>query len=130
MKRVPKTAALGLLLLCSVCWLSAQQDTSSQTAPDNTRINKRDRNQNEATADQQKENMSDRDLTRAIRRALEQDKSLSTKAHNLKVIAQNGAVTLKGPVASDQEKQAVESKAAQIAGSDKVSSEIQVAHNQ
>jgi hyperosmotically inducible periplasmic protein len=42
------------------------------------------------------------------------------------VIAQNGVVTLKGPVDSDTEKQAVESKAAQIAGSDKVTSEIEI----
>jgi hyperosmotically inducible periplasmic protein len=55
------------------------------------------------------------------------DKSLSTYAHNVKVIAQNGMVTLKGPVKSEDEKQAVETKAAQIAGSDKVTSEIQIA---
>jgi hyperosmotically inducible protein len=54
------------------------------------------------------------------------DKSLSTNAHNVKIIAQNGMVTLKGPVNSDSEKQAVEAKAAQIAGADKVSSDIQV----
>jgi osmotically-inducible protein OsmY len=118
---------LALILLCSLSWVSAQQDNQTPTSPDNTRINKRDRSPNEATADQQKENMSDRDLTRAIRRALVEDKALSSKAHNVKVIAQNGTVTLKGPVASDQEKQAVEAKASQIAGPDKVTSELQVA---
>jgi osmotically-inducible protein OsmY len=55
------------------------------------------------------------------------DKSLSTYAHNVKVIAQNGMVTLKGPVKSEEEKQAVETKAAQVAGADKVTSDIQVA---
>lgn len=39
---------------------------------------------------------------------------------------QNGMVTLRGPVKSE-EKQAIEAKAAEIAGSDKVTSEIQVA---
>jgi len=58
---------------------------------------------------------------------LVKDKSLSTNAHNVKVIAQNGMVTLKGPVDSEQEKQAVEEKATQIAGADKVTSELQVA---
>jgi osmotically-inducible protein OsmY len=48
----------------------------------------------------------------------------------VKVIAQNGAVTLKGPVNSEQEKQTVEAKAAQIVGADKVNSEIQVAPKQ
>jgi osmotically-inducible protein OsmY len=124
-----RTALLGpVLLMSSLGLLWAQQDTSAP--PDNTKINQRDRNQSEPTADQQKETSNDRDLAQQIRRALVKDKSLSSNAHNVKVIAQNGAVTLKGPVNSEQEKQAVESKAAQIAGADKVNSEIQVAPNQ
>ena len=55
------------------------------------------------------------------------DKSLSTNAHNVKIIAQGGTVTLKGPVRSEEEKQSVEQKAAEIAGKDNVKSEIQVA---
>ena len=78
-------------------------------------------------ADQQKENQSDRELARQIRKSVVQDKSLSTNAHNVKIIAQNGMVTLKGPVNSEQEKQAIEAKASQIAGTDKVTSELQVA---
>ena len=54
------------------------------------------------------------------------DKSLSTYAHNVKVISQNGQVTLKGPVRSDEEKRAVEAKAAEVAGQDKVTSELDV----
>jgi hyperosmotically inducible periplasmic protein len=119
---------LALVLLCSLSWLSAQ-DSTQPSPPDNTGINKRDRNPNEPTAGQQKENTSDRELSRQIRRSLVEDKSLSSKAHNVKVIAQNGTVTLKGPVSSDQEKQAVEAKAAQIAGEGKVTSELQVAPN-
>ena len=70
---------------------------------------------------------SDRQLTAQIRRAIVRDKSLSTDAHNVKIIAQGGSVTLKGAVKSDAEKQAIESKAAQIAGEGKVNSELQVA---
>lgn len=79
--------------------------------PDNTKTNKRDRGHAEATADQQKENPTDRELTRKIRRALVQDNSLSTYAHNVKIITQNGNVTLKGPVRSEEEKNAVIAKA-------------------
>jgi hyperosmotically inducible periplasmic protein len=115
----------------------AQQDpaTTGQQPADNTKVNQRDRNQNEPTADQQKENSSDRALAQQVRRALVKDKSLSTYAHNIKVVAQNGIVTLKGPVHSDQqrrrlahqEKQAIESKAAEAAGgADKIKSEIDV----
>jgi hyperosmotically inducible periplasmic protein len=124
-----RTVLLGqVLLLSSLGLLWAQQNTGA--TPDNTKVNQRDRNQSEPTADQQKENLNDRELAQQIRRALVKDKSLSSNAHNVKVIAQNGAVTLKGPVNSEQEKQAVEAKAAQIAGADKVNSEIQVAPTQ
>ena len=105
----------------------AQQDNSQQVPADNTKVNQRDRNQNEPTADQQKENSNDRELAREIRRAVVKDKSLSTDAHNVKIIAQNGSVTLKGAVKSDQEKQAIESKATEIAGAGKVTNELQVA---
>ena len=73
----------------------------AQTPADNTKVNERDREKGAVTADQQKENASDRDLTQKIRHALMQDKSLSTYAHNVKVVAQGGQVTLKGPVRSD-----------------------------
>jgi hyperosmotically inducible periplasmic protein len=126
-----RTLLTGLFLLSSLGLLSAQQDNSpSQVPADNTKVNQRDRNQAEPTADQQKENSTDRQLAQQIRRALAKDKSLSSSAHNVKIIAQNGGVTLKGPVNSQQEKQAVEAKAAEIAGAGKVNSELQVAPNQ
>lgn len=93
---------------------------------DNTKTNQRDRNANEPTADQQKNNRSDRELTQQIRRAIVKDKSLSMYAHNVKIIAQNGVVILKGPVRSDDEKRTVEAKAAEIAGQDKVTSQLDV----
>jgi osmotically-inducible protein OsmY len=79
------------------------------------------------TADQQKEDQSDRELARQIRRAIVQDKSLSTYAHNVKVVAQGGTVTLKGPVKSEEEKAAIEKKAAEVAGGPaKIQNELQV----
>ena len=49
-----------------------------------------------------------------IRKAVMDDKSLSTYAHNVKIIAQNGKVTLKGPVRSEDEKKMVEQKPPQL----------------
>jgi hyperosmotically inducible periplasmic protein len=128
--------SLVVLLLGTSGIVLAQQDAtptqqpddkSTTAAPDNTGKNQRDRNSSEPTADQQKENETDRELARQIRRALMKDKSLSTYGHNVKVIAQNGVVTLKGPVNSDEEKRAIESKAAEVAGgAEKVRSEIEV----
>ena len=128
-KSLTRTLLAAMFLLSSLGLLWGQQDNNnaSQVPADNTKVNQRDRNQNEPTADQQKENTNDRQLTAQIRRAIVKDKSLSTTAHNVKIISQNGAVTLKGPVKSDAEKQAIEAKAAQIAGQDKVNNELQVA---
>jgi hyperosmotically inducible protein len=132
-KQVFRLIAL-VILMGSFGLVWAQQDQPSsggQTAPDNTKMNRRDRDKTEPTADQQKENKSDRELARAIRRALVKDKSLSAYAHNVKAIAQNGVVTLKGPVHSDDEKQAVEAKAAEAAGgADKIKSQIEVSSKQ
>jgi osmotically-inducible protein OsmY len=103
----------------------AQEPAPSPQA-DNTKMNKRDRKSSEPTADQAKNNTSDRETMRKIRRALMDDKSLSTYGHNVKIISQGGHVTLKGPVTSDDEKTAIESKAKEIAGADNVSSDLMV----
>jgi osmotically-inducible protein OsmY len=100
---------------------------NAQTPPDNTKINARDRSKDAQTADQQKENATDRELTRSIRRALMDDKDLSSYAHNVKVISQGGKVTLKGPVRSEDEKRVVEAKAIEVAGAGNVTNEMSVA---
>jgi hyperosmotically inducible protein len=119
-------ATCALLLLCGAPIALRAQDQSaspSQTAPDNSARNKN----HTTTADQQPENKSDLDITRDIRRSIVSDKSLSTYAHNVKIITQNGAVTLKGPVNSDEEKQTVASKAAEVVGGpDKVTNQLTV----
>jgi hyperosmotically inducible protein len=104
------------------------QTKTDQPKPDNTRVNQRDRNPGEVTADQQKENPADRDLTSKVRKAITGDKTLSTYAHNVKVISENGTVTLKGPVRTEEEAQALVAKAAQVAGgTGKVVNELSVA---
>ena len=107
--------------------LIAPLSAMSQTPADNTKVNTRDRAKTAVTADQQKENGTDRELTQKIRHALMQDKSLSTYAHNVKVIAQHGQITLKGPVRSDDEKRTVEAKATEVAGAGHVTNQISVA---
>lgn len=98
-----------------------------QTQPDNTKVNKGDQSAGAVTADQQKMNVSDRDTTRRIRQSIMADKSLSSYAHNVKIVSQNGTVTLKGPVRSEEEKRVIKSKAVAVVGSpDKVTDEITV----
>ena len=100
-----------------------QSNPPASTSPDNSSQNKAQG----TTADQQKENTADRMTTKKVRQALIADKSLSTYAHNVKIITQNGVVTLKGPVGSQEEKQEIASKAADVVGSpDKVSNQLTV----
>src|SRR5262249_12264750 len=102
----------------------AQQD--KPPASDNTKVNERDRKKAEPTADQAKDNASDREIMQKIRKAVVDDPSLSTYAHNVKIISQHGKVTLKGPVRSEEEKKAVEQKAAEVAGDGNVTSQLTV----
>ena len=117
------------LLVCTAVLISGaaisvsaqdQRTAPTSTAPDNSAKNK----VQHKTADQQSEQTSDREITKKIRQSIVADKSLSTYGHNVKIITQNGAVTLKGPVHSDQEKQKIASKAGEIVGPDKVTNQI------
>jgi osmotically-inducible protein OsmY len=95
-------------------------------APDNTKVNKSDRAAGALAADQAKNNKSDREVMKEIRKSIVDDKSLSSYAHNVKVIAQNGQVTLKGPVHSEEERKSIESKATEVAGAGNVTNQITV----
>lgn len=116
--------AVAVVGLCTIPAVSA---TAQTPRPDNTKVNARDRTTGAATADQQKENAADRELTRSIRHALMQDKELSTYAHNVKIITQAGQVTLKGPVRSEEEKRVVVAKATEVAGAGHVANQMSVA---
>jgi hyperosmotically inducible protein len=117
-------------ILCTIVIggvLIAPASALAQTPADNTKVNTRDRAKGAVTAEQQKDNASDRDLTQKIRRALIQDKTLSSYAHNVKVIAQGGQVTLKGPVRTEDERRIVEAKATEVAGAGHVTNQMSVA---
>jgi osmotically-inducible protein OsmY len=125
----PQIIAVSLALGLSLSWPipSRAQSPESQAKPDNTKVNERDRNPDEATADQQKMNAADRKLTAEIRKSVMADKALSTYAHNVKIISQDGIVTLKGPVRSDDEVKSILAKSVEIVGSpDKVVNQMSV----
>ncbi len=119
-----RLASVGLWL--SLAALTAAPTALAQTKADNTTVNTRDRDTSQPTADQQKNNKTDLAITRDIRRAIVADKGLSTYAHNIKVITQNGAVTLKGPVRSEDEKKAIEAKAIDVAGAGHVTADVSI----
>jgi osmotically-inducible protein OsmY len=120
-----KPTAITLAML--VGSLVASDTVRAQTKPDNSAVNKRDRSPDEVTADQQKMNAADRALTAKIRRSITADKSLSSYAHNVKIVSQDGTVTLKGPVRSDREVKTILAKARSVTGnSDKVVNQMAV----
>ena len=121
------TRDICTLLLIGACSLIALPAAAQQTAPDNTKVNKADRAKGAVTADQQRENAADRELAQKIRQSVVGDKSLSIYAHNVKIVAQDGQVTLRGPVRTEAEKASIAAKAAGIAGTGKVTNEITVA---
>ena len=122
--------ALTLLVLGSSAGTVGAADktaaTPSQTAPDNTGRNVRDRGGDTVTPGDQSNNKADLNLTQQIRKAIMADKSLSTNAKNVKIITANGVVTLRGPVNTPQEKAAIEAKAQGIAGTNNVDSQLEI----
>lgn len=97
-------------------WYSAPSQNTVTTASDRTgKLNA------EKTASD-----ADRELARKIRKAVLEDKSLSSYAHNITIIARDGVVTLKGPVRSGDEKNTIDAKATQIAGATNVKDELTI----
>lgn len=123
-----KLALCSAFVATNLLFAGALQAQS--TPPDNTKVNKGDTNASVATADQAKNSMSDREIMRHIRHDVVADKSLSTYGHNVKIIAQHGKVTLKGPVHSDTEKSAIEQYARKYAGDGNVVNDITVKGDQ
>lgn len=127
--KIPQALAAATVSLLCACWTmpSNARAAQDQTQPDNTKINQRDKDTGAVTADRQKETAEDRALTAKIRKSVMADKSLSTYAHNVKIISRHGTVTLKGPVHSDDEVKTIVAKATEAAGTpDKVVNQMSV----
>lgn len=114
--------------------LAAGQSSNPPARPDNSTI-QTDKSKPDAgipltNAEQRKKgDRADRRIAEQIRRAMTSDKSLSVDARNVMIICQNGMVILRGPVGSGEEKRNLEVKAADVAGSNHVKSELAVRPN-
>ena len=105
-----------LVLACLSTVSLAAMAADDETKPDNTAINERDRSNDTQTSGDQSNSSADLKITQAIRQALMKDGELSTSAKNVKVITENGQVTLRGPVKTAQEKAKVNQLAKSAAG--------------
>jgi hyperosmotically inducible periplasmic protein len=99
----------------------------SPAAPDNTGVNERDASGATKTPIDQDENSADVKTTADIRSRITADSSMSINARNVKIVTSQGQVTLRGPVDTAAEKDAIDKIAREIAGADKVDNQIEVA---
>ncbi|WP_428304355.1 BON domain-containing protein [Lacipirellula sp.] len=100
-------------------------DKMSTPDRDNTAVNERDRASSAKTPIDQNENQSDIDVTANIRKRVV-DTKMSVNAQNVKIMTQDGKVTLRGPVASADEKKRVEELAIEVAGANNVESQLEI----
>jgi hyperosmotically inducible periplasmic protein len=115
-----------LFLACLSTVSLAAMAADDKTKPDNTAINERDRSRETQTSGDQSNSSADLKITQAIRQALMKDSELSTTAKNIKIITDNGQVTLRGPVKNAQEKAKIDQLARSAAGGAKIDDQLDV----
>jgi len=129
---------LALAMACSSGWAEDSRDQGATPLPtqqrgmedaDNTGINDRDRDDSAITAQTQSNETGDVELLSAIRQEIVEEDSLSTTAHNIKIVTNNGAVTLRGPVNSAAEKSQVEKLVQEVTGVASVDNQLDIAQN-
>lgn len=126
-----KVLAVALVAALGSSWALAQTAPQGQATPaaDNTKMNNRDKGDPAQTPQTQSNAKADRDLLASVRRTIVKEKSLSTSAHNIKILVEGGVVTLRGPVKSDEEKSKVESLAKSVAGVTSVDNKVDIKTN-
>lgn len=82
--------------------------------------------QTEKTAENQGMNERDTELTRRVREQIVAQEDLSVNAKNVKIISQNGRITLKGTVDSVQERSKVGAIARKVSGAKSVVNQTEV----
>jgi hyperosmotically inducible periplasmic protein len=120
------TLLAGLLTVAAVSAQTVDSATQHQAA-DNTKANASDRNTDAKTPLDQSNDQDAIETSAGVRRAVLEDSSLSTSAHNVKIVTNGNVVTLRGPVASADEKKRVESLAVKAATGKQVRNELSIA---
>ena len=117
-----KTIIALVLSLAALPLVAADTGTAPGTEPDNSAVNKRDRDDTTKTPEDQ----GDVKHIAAVRRAITKDDALSTNAHNVKIIIDSGVVTLRGPVKDEAEKTRVAAIVGKVEGVTKVDNQLEV----
>jgi hyperosmotically inducible periplasmic protein len=122
MKRPWITALTALCMLASAPLVLAED-----LRPDNSGANVRDRGGETLTPIDQADSAEDLRITQSIRKAVVEDDALSVNAQNVKIITQNGVVTLRGPVGSEAERASIAAKAKGVAGVTRIDNQLEIA---
>lgn len=104
------------------------KNPNAARSPDNTAVNKRDRNDSTLTPMDQGESDGDVKMTQDIRRAVMDNDQLSFSAKNVKIITRNGKVTLRGTVPTSRERTAIQDAAKALAGASAVDNQLEVSN--
>ena len=137
MKRsiLSSAVAVALALAAPVAFAgTAATDRKPESAPvneparpaDNTGVNVRDKSGATTLPTDQSGASFDLELAAAVRKAIVEDESLSTLAHNVKVVTQGGSVTLRGPVQTADEKSRIGQLAQGTAGVTRVENQLDI----
>lgn len=123
-------AAMGLVLACVTAQAAEQVAADPSKAPevstpDNTKVNKRDRDEKTLTPLDQSNSKEDRGITQAIRKSIMQQ-GLSVNAKNIKIITRNGEVTLRGPVNNAAEVEKILEVAKAVQGIKSLNNQLEV----
>ena len=126
----PIFTALCLMLVPFIAQAAerAISDTSTpmeRSTPDNTKINKRDRNEQTLTPLDQSNKKADIRVTQAIRKSILRH-HLSVDAKNIKIITINGDVTLRGPVNNSTEKEKIAKLTKEVPGIKTLNNQLEV----
>jgi osmotically-inducible protein OsmY len=105
---------------------SAVKTEEGRVDADNTKRNARDADGNTVTPMDQGSSDADMSITQQIRKAVVDSDKLSTNAKNIKIITQDGVVTLRGPVKTPEEKAAIASVAQKTGGVKRVDNQLEI----
>ncbi len=138
MRNAMKLISLTLALACSASMATAQTATHANDqgkpgvaspAADNSDMNERDKATASQTPQKQSNARTDRMLLADARKAVVKDESLSSTAHNVKILVKNGVVTLRGPVKSAEEKTRIEELIKPLAGVNSIVNKLDIKTN-
>jgi hypothetical protein len=108
---------------------TSEKTPAANVRADNTKKNERDLEPYAVTPENQKENETDRSITQQVRKNVMKNDDLSFNAKNVKIITQDGVVTLRGPVKSEEERAQIAALAQRVDGVKKVDNQLEVAEN-